>query len=70
MMLLITGYYKKALQALNAGVDIQKLIDLPVREQIGRFKYTLPDQVKDTFQQVMAQLDKELHDAAETKEDF
>ncbi len=70
MMQLITGYYEKAREALTNGVDIQKLIDLPVREQIGRFKYTAPDKVKETFGQVMAQLDKELHEAAETKEDF
>ncbi len=70
MMLLITGYYEKAREALAAGVDIQKLIDLPVREQIGRFKYTAPDKVKETYEQVMGQLDKELHDARETKEDF
>ena len=70
MMLLITGYYEKAREALAAGVDIQKLIDLPVREQIGRFKYTAPDKVKETYEQVMGQLDKELHDARDTKEDF
>ncbi len=70
MMLLITGYYEKALAALNNGVDIQKLIDLPVREQIGRFKYTEPDKVKEAFGQVMAQLDKELNDAKQTKEEF
>ena len=52
------------------GVGVQKLIDLPVREQIGRFKYTLPDQVKETFTQVMARLDQELNEAKQTKEDF
>ena len=70
MMLLITGYYEKAREALSAGVDIQKLIDLPVREQIGRFKYTAPDKVQEAFGQVMDQLDRELHDARDTKEDF
>lgn len=70
MMLLITGYYEKALAALNGGVDIQKLIDLPVREQIGRFKYTEPANLKQNFDQVMAQLDKELNEAKEAKEDF
>ena len=45
-------------------------IDLPVREQIGRFKYTEPDKVKEAFGQVMAELDKELNDAKQTKEDF
>ena len=70
MMMLIIEYYEKALAALNDGVDIDRLISLPVREQIGRFKYTEPEKVKDTFESVSAQLDKELYDARQTKEDF
>ncbi len=46
MMLLIVQYYEKAQAALSGGMDIETLISLPVREQIGRFKYTDPDQVR------------------------
>ena len=42
MMLLIVQYYEKAQAALSGGMDIETLISLPVREQIGRFKYTDP----------------------------
>ncbi len=70
MMLLISAYYDKSLAALNAGADIQKLIDLPVREQIGRYKYTLQENVASAFDQVMAQLDKEVNEAKNAKEDF
>jgi len=70
MMMLIVEYYEKSLAALNSGVDIEKLIALPVREQIGRFKYTEPDKVKETYEKVSAQLDKELDEAKQTKEDF
>lgn len=70
MMLLIVEYYEKSLTALNSGVDIEKLIALPVREQIGRFKYTEPDKVKETYEKVSSQLDKELDEAKQTKEDF
>ncbi len=70
MMLLISAYYDKSLAALNAGADIQKLIDLPVREQIGRYKYTLQENVASAFDQVMAQLDKEVNEAKSAKEDF
>ena len=70
MMQLIAAYYDKALAALNAGADIQKLIDLPVREQIGRYKYTLPENPASTFDQVMTELDKEVNEAKNAKEDF
>ena len=70
MMQLIAAYYDKALAALNAGEDIQKLIDLPVREQIGRYKYTLPENAASAFDQVMTELDKEVNEAKNAKEDF
>ena len=70
MMQLIIAYYEKAAAALEEGADINKLIDLPVREQIGRFKYTEPDKVKEVFGQVTAQLDKELYEAKQAKEEF
>ena len=70
MIRLILEYYEKSLEALNGGVDIEKLITLPVREQIGRFKYTQPDKRKETFEAVSAQLEKELDELKQTKEDF
>ncbi len=70
MMQLIINYYEKAAEALGEGADINILIDLPVREQIGRFKYTEPEKVKEVFQAVSAQLEKELYDAKQAKEEF
>ncbi len=70
MMRLIVEYYEKSQEALSAGVDVDKLISLPVREQIGRFKYTEPDKVKQTYETVSTQLDRELDEAKQTKEDF
>ena len=70
MMQLIIDYYEKAAEALGEGADINTLIDLPVREQIGRFKYTEPEKVKEVFQAVSAQLEKELYDAKQAKEEF
>ena len=70
MMQLILSYYEKSLEALKQGVDIGALVGLPVREQIGRFKYTMPDQVEGQYEEILAQLDKELADAREAKEDL
>ncbi len=70
LMLLIVEYYEKSLAALSDGVNIERLIALPVREQIGRFKYTEPDRVKETCEKISTQLNKELDEAKQTKEDF
>ena len=70
MMLLILSFYEKSLEALKQGLEISTLVNLPVREQIGRFKFTLPDQVEEQYQAVLAQLDKELAEAQQAKEDL
>lgn len=70
MLMLIIEFYEKSLEALNSGVNVEKLISLPVREQIGRFKYTEPDDVQANYEKVSAQLSRELDEAKQTKEDF
>lgn len=40
MMKLVIGYYNEGVKALDSGANIKDLIDLSVREDIGRFKYT------------------------------
>ena len=39
MMKLILGFYHEATAALDDGVELRDLLNLPVREQIGRAKY-------------------------------
>ncbi len=70
MMELIIAYYEKAAGALSEGADINTLIDLPVREQIGRFKYTEPEKVKAVFDEISKQLEQELYEAKQAKEEF
>jgi V/A-type H+-transporting ATPase subunit A len=68
MMKLVLAYYDQCLEALNSGVNIESLVNLPVREQIGRFKYTQADQLKDAYQKIQGQLAAELANLA-AKED-
>ena len=46
------------------------LVSLPVREQIGRFKYTEPDQMESRYEAVLAMLDEELAQARAAKEEL
>ena len=70
MMKLILSFYDQSRTALEDGVDIEALVALPVREVIGRFKYTLPEQVEERYQAVLAQLNTELEQARAAKEDL
>ena len=70
MMELILSYYEKSLEALKEGVETGKLIALPVREQIGRFKYTPAEEVESRYQAVLTQLEEKLKEAKAAKEDL
>ena len=39
MMRLVNAFYERSVAALGEGASLRKLISMPVREQIGRFKY-------------------------------
>ena len=60
MMQLILTYYDEALDALNAGVSVEKLVAMEVREKIGRFKYTTIDMVEDVFMNIVADIKDEI----------
>ena len=52
MMVLINEFFDRATDALKDGASLQKLISMPVREQIGRFKYVTEDKLDEEFKQV------------------
>ncbi len=69
MMKLMLAYYDRSAQALDAGVPVDTLVALPVREQIGRFKYTEPARLQEEYESVLTQLDREIEEAS-AKEEF
>lgn len=69
MMRAILAYYGKAKEALANGADIEMLVNLPVRERIGRYKYVPEDKVRDEFESIKALLDSEIKDVLERSED-
>ena len=60
MMTLVTAFYEKAVEALKQGAQLNKLISMPVREQIGRFKYTPEESLDEEFAKVTEQLHVEI----------
>ena len=69
MMKLVLAFYEKSVDALNKGADMNALIAMPVREKIGRYKYTTDADVESEYKNVEEELDKEVA-AAFGKEDF
>ena len=69
MMRAILACYDKAKEALANGADIEMLVNLPVRERIGRYKYEPEDKVQDEFESIKALLDSEIKDVLERSED-
>ena len=69
MMRLVLAYYDKSVEALGNGAGVQDLIKLPVREQIGRYKYTLEENLDAEYQKVLDTLDTQIADVC-GKEDF
>ena len=69
MMKMVMGFYEEAMDALNKGANINDLIKMPVREAIGRFKYTHEDRLDEAFNEIMDKLAEEVANTLE-KEDF
>ena len=63
MMKLVIAYYEKAVEALKEGAGLNALISLPVREQIGRFKYVTEENLDVEYEKVNEQLHVEIANA-------
>lgn len=69
MLKLILEYYIKSAEALNQGADIEALVQLPVREQIGRFKYVKVDGLQEEYDSILKELSNEIQELLR-KEDY
>ena len=69
MMNLVLAFYEKSMDALNKGASMNALLTMAVREKIGRYKYTVTDQIESEYESIMSELDAEIADTF-GKEDF
>ncbi len=61
MMKLILKYYDQSADALSKGADIESLVNMEVRERIGRYKYTPIDKVNDEYNNISEELKNEIN---------
>lgn len=69
MMRAIMSFYDKALEALNKGADIELLVNMPVRETIGRYKYVEESKIDEEFTSIEAKLNSDIKDVLERSDD-
>ncbi|MFI3141644.1 MAG: V-type ATP synthase subunit A [Clostridia bacterium] len=60
MMKLVMTYYDKSLEKLNEGCEIESIVQLSIREKIGRFKYIKDEDVQTSFDEIMAEFEEQL----------
>ena len=63
MMKLILAYYDKGKEALAQGATINALVNLPCREEIGRYKYTENEKIRSEYDRIMKNLDDAIREA-------
>ena len=69
MMKLVLAFYVEASEALTKGASMQILINMEVRERIGRYKYTLDADIETEYEKILNELHTEIAGAF-GKEDF
>ena len=60
MMKLVLAFYNESLEALDKGADINQLIKMTVRERIGRYKYTLDENLTSEYEAITNELAVEI----------
>jgi V/A-type H+-transporting ATPase subunit A len=69
MMKLVIAFYERSLEALEKGASVNALIKMPIREKIGRYKYTLEADIETEYEEISKGLSIEIENLL-GKEDF
>ena len=62
MLNLILSYYELGVDAIERGAGLNKVAGLPIREEIGRFKYLTEDEVDGHYEDLKERLKKDLNE--------
>ncbi len=70
MMLLVVAFFEETTEALGKGANVELLVQMPIRERIGRFKYVEGDALAAEYDDIRDQLQAQIQDILSQKEDF
>ncbi len=62
MMELVLAYFDKTTAALDKGANLDAMINMPIRERIGRFKYVKENEIDTNFEDILYNLDVDIND--------
>jgi len=57
MMELVLAFFDKTTAALDKGANLEAMINMPIRERIGRFKYVQENEIDTVFDDILHNLD-------------
>lgn len=69
MMELLLNFYDIASEALENGISVEDLVNLPVREDIGRFKAIEEENVETQYQEVIHKIHYEIDQLSQKEDD-
>lgn len=70
MMNLVLAFFDRSIIALEKGAKIDDIVNMPVRERIGRFKYIELDDLQSNYDDILDTLNKELENTVSKGGDF
>ncbi len=65
MMKLIMNFYDKASDAIKKGASVEKIVAMPSRESIGRFKYVPEKNIENEYSGIITALEMDIKEALE-----
>ena len=68
MLKLILFFYDKSLEALQKGVELENIIELPVRVDIARAKYIPEEEMDEKFNELIEKIEESFKSLTEEKE--
>ena len=69
MMKLVYAFYEQGVDALKDGANINEIVALSVREDIGRYKYTLEADIDREYEKVSEELHRQMAASIRKEED-
>lgn len=70
LLKVILEYYDLCLEALQKGASLERLINLPIREEIARAKYIPNQEAEEKIENLRQRLKEEIRKEIEKKEEF
>ncbi len=60
MMQLVLAYFDMCAEAIDRNANLNALINMPIRERIGRFKYVQNDEIDQAYADILYNLEKDI----------